>query len=114
MSTKTKIALAAAVFAASSSAALAQGYDPNLANRYPGLAAPGAYGYVANANAPARLNGAATFQSAPARLHQGRDVGLISRDVALPRGEARSYGGQEWFTAERSDRASSPYAGGGF
>ena len=32
---KTKIALAAAVFAATSSAALAQGYDPNLANRYP-------------------------------------------------------------------------------
>jgi hypothetical protein len=114
MLTKTKIALAAAVFAATSSAALAQGYDPNLANRYPGLAAPGAYGYVANANAPTRLNGAATFQSAPVQLRQGRDVGLISRDVALPGAEARSYGGQNWFNVERNDRASSPYAGGGF
>jgi len=41
---------------------------------------------VANANAPARLNGAATFQSAPVQLRQGRDAGLISRDVALPGG----------------------------
>ena len=114
MLTKTKIAFAAAVFAASSSAALAQGYDPNLANRYPGMAAPGVYGYSADANAPARLNRATTFQSAPVRLHQGRDVGLTSRDAARPSGEARSYGGQDWFNAERSDRAASPYAGGGF
>ena len=98
MLTKTKIALAAAVFAATSSAALAQGYDPNLANRYPGLAAPGV----------------ATFQSAPVQLRQGRDVGPISRDVALPGAEVRSHGGQDWFNVERSDRASSPYAGGGF
>ena len=114
MLTKTKIAFAAAVFAASSTAALAQGYDPNLANRYPGLAAPGVYGYVANANTPAQLNRGATFQSAPVRLRQGRDVGLISRDVALPGGEVRSSGGQDWSNAERIDRASSPYAGGGF
>ena len=39
--TKTKIALAAVLFAATSSAALAQGYyDPNLANRYPGYPTP--------------------------------------------------------------------------
>ncbi len=116
MLTKTKIALAAAVFAATSSAALAQGYDPNLANRYPGLADPGVYGYVAGGNAPTQLNQGqapgAAFQSAPVRLRQGRNVGVISRDVALPSGEARSYGSQDWFDVVRSDRASSPYAGG--
>ena len=43
--TKTKIALAAALFAATSSAAFAQGFDPDLSNRYPGYAAPNTYGY---------------------------------------------------------------------
>ena len=57
--TKTKIALAAALFVASSaSVALAQEFDPNLANRYPAFAAP-----VATSS---------TFQSAPVRLHQQR------------------------------------------
>ena len=40
MLTKTKIALGAALFAATSSIALAQGFDPNMANRYPGYADP--------------------------------------------------------------------------
>ena len=40
MLTKTKIALAAALFAATSTVALAQGFDPNLANRYPAYAGP--------------------------------------------------------------------------
>src|SRR4029077_581111 len=40
MLTKTKIALATALFAATSTAVLAQGFDPNLANRYPAYASP--------------------------------------------------------------------------
>ena len=120
MLNKTKIAIAAAVFAATSSAALAQGYDPNLANRYPGLDDPGVYGY-AGGNAPTLLNRGATFQSAQVQLRHGRDAGLVSRnvalpnrDVALPSAEPRNYGSQsqDWFDVERSDRASSPYAGG--
>jgi len=97
-----KTALAISIVLGSASLALAQGFDPNLANRYPGYAEPGTYGYSANANAPARLQPAPhqTFQSAPARLHQGRD--------------AVQTGGQaDWFTIDRNDRASSPYAGGG-
>ena len=38
---RTKIALAGLLFAAAGSSAFAQ-YDPNLANRYPGYAAPNA------------------------------------------------------------------------
>ena len=38
MNTKTKLALAAALFVGTTSLAAAQGYDPNLANRYPALA----------------------------------------------------------------------------
>ena len=49
MLTKTKIALATALFAATSSVAMAQGFDPNMANRYPSYAAPQSYGYVAGA-----------------------------------------------------------------
>jgi hypothetical protein len=112
--TKTKIAVAVAVFAATSSAALAQTFDPNLANRYPGLTNPGVYGYTAGANAPTRLTQGGTFQSAPVRLRQGHDAGIVSRDVALPGAAAGSYGSRDWFNVERSDRASSPYAGGGF
>ena len=126
MLNKTKIVLAAALFAATSSAALAQGYDPNLANRYPGLANPGVYGY-AGGNAPTLLNRGTTFQSAQVQLRHGRDAGLTSRNVALTSrnvalpsrevapltGETRNYGSQDWFDIERSDRASSPYAGGG-
>jgi hypothetical protein len=115
--TKTKIALAAVLFAATSSAALAQGYyDPNLANRYPGYAEPNTYGYLPSGklgdlhSAPS-----ATFQSAPVRLQKHGNVHLQAapvwqqRDVALPTGSVDS---NNWFEVERSDRASSPYAGG--
>ena len=115
--TKIKIALAAVLFAASSSAALASYYDPNLANRYPGYAEPNTYGYVGGANTPQKLNGAAasTLQSSEVRLQKYGNAYLQSapvlqqRDVALPTGTA---GSNDWFAIERSDRASSPYAGG--
>jgi hypothetical protein len=84
--TKTKIALAAALFAATSSAAFAQ-FDSNTANRYPGYAGP-----------------AGTLQSAPVRLQK-------QRSVAQPVDTAVSTGQSE-FDTDRFDRASSPYAGG--
>ena len=67
MLTKTKIALAATLFAATSSVAMAQGYDPNLANRYPHLADP--IKPAQQATAPR-----GKLQSAPVRLQQGRTL----------------------------------------
>ena len=91
MLTKTKIALIAALMMGTASAAMAEdGFDPNLANRYPAYAAPGA-------SAPQ------SFRSAPVQLEQGRNV-------ALPRSQS-TYGGTQ---ANGFDRASNPYAGGGF
>jgi hypothetical protein len=54
MLTKTKIALAAVLFAGTATIASAQEFDPNLANRYPGY------------NGPAAAT--QSFQSAPVRL----------------------------------------------
>lgn len=94
MLTKTKIVLAAMIVAATSSVALAQEFDPNLANRYPAYADPAGPHVV--------------FGSAPAQLRQ-------SRNVALQTGQTRSFAAQPSpFEIDRSDRASSPYAGGGF
>jgi hypothetical protein len=70
MSTKTKIVFAAALVAATSSAALATEFDPNPANRYPAYAEP--------------IAPQATFRSAPVYLRQGRNV-------ALPAGQTKSY-----------------------
>jgi hypothetical protein len=98
-----KTALATSIVLGSASLALAQGgFDPNHANRYPSYAEPGTYGYSPNANVPVRMQPApqTTFQSAPVRLHRGRDA-------------ART-GGQQRSTIDRNDRASSPDAGGGF
>jgi hypothetical protein len=110
MLTKTKIALAATLFAATSSVAMAQGFDPNMANRYPHLANPEAHGYVEGANAPVRMHQApnATFQSAPVRLQQGRNAGVTNEQPSS------SYWGPTEVDVDRADRASSPYAGGGY
>ncbi|TMJ01987.1 MAG: hypothetical protein E6G97_14240 [Alphaproteobacteria bacterium] len=97
MLTRTKIALATALFAVTSTVALAQGFDPNLANRYP-----------ANANPVAQAVGPhASLHSAPVRLQQSRNVGLTSEPSGV-------FTGQSEFNIDRADRASSPYAGGGF
>jgi hypothetical protein len=72
MLTKTKIALAAALFVGTASVAMADGeFDPNLANRYPAYNGPAAHG---------------TFQSAPVALYQGRNVALQGRNVSLYQG----------------------------
>ena len=99
MLTKTKIALAAVLFAATSSAALAQGFDPNLANRYPSYADP-------IAPAPQATERGA-LQSAPVRLQQGRDAALTNDIGNYSRTQSE-------FDVDRNDRTSSPYAGGGF
>jgi hypothetical protein len=100
MLTKTKIVLAAALFAATSSVAMAQ-FDPNLANRYPAYADPGAQA--------ARTT---TLQSAPVRLHQGHSAGLTSRSVGLTNNANAPAAQPSEFDVDRFDRASSPYAGG--
>ena len=87
MLTKTKIALAAALFAATSSVAVAQGFDANLTNRYQGYVAP---------NASAQTSAPRTLQS--------RDVGLTNGQFSAP----------SPVDVDRNDRASSPYSGGGF
>ena len=84
--TKIRIALVAALLAGSASAALAHDFDPNLANRYPAYAGAGAV---------------QTFQSAPVRLHEGRNVGIwqqqYNRRVPGSQGDT-SYGG-DWAQA---------------
>ena len=67
MLTKTKIALAAALIAGTTSVAFADGFDPNLANRYPSnnesVAAQGTY-----RTAPVALSRNGHLRSAPVRL----------------------------------------------
>jgi hypothetical protein len=121
MFTKSKIALAATLVLGSTSLALAQGFDPNLANRYPHLAGPHMHGYVDGSNSPVQMGQApnATLQSAPVQLRQGRhparrtapayleERSLQSRDVSLPREPAPSAAEEQWF-----DRATQSFGGG--
>ena len=100
MNTKTKLALAAVLFAGTTSFAAAQGFDPNLANRYPALANP----VAAAPHASAHQN--RTLRTAPVGLSERRNVQLNNQ---------RGYGAsQDEFSVDVHDRASSPYAGGGF
>jgi hypothetical protein len=88
MLTKTKVALATALVALTSSVALAQGFDPNLQST------------------PVQLrtrDAALPTRSAPAQMR--------TRDVALPTNPSNDQ--SSWFDVDRNDRASSPYAGGG-
>ena len=64
MFTKTKIALAAVLVAATASVATAQEFDPNLANRYPAYAAPQAQSApVFTSRSVALTGGQSTVQS---------------------------------------------------
>ena len=106
MNTKTKIALAAVLFAGTTSFAAAQGFDPNLANRYP------AYANSAAAAPQVSAHQNRTLRSAPVGLYQGRSA-YQGRNVQL--NNQRSFGtSQDEFTVDVHDKASSPYAGGGF
>jgi len=107
MLTKTKIALAAALVAGTSSLAAAQGFDPNLANRYPGLANPTAAApRLSTPHVSAHQD--RTLRTAPASLHtqSARARSLTTRPVALPRTEV-PLGSDEWL-----DRASQVFDGG--
>jgi len=126
--TKTKIALAAVLFAATSSAAFAQGFDPDLSNRYQGYAQPGVYGYssagklgslqsatggnIQSAQVRLQKHGKTFLQSAPFRLQLSAPV-LEQRDVSLPGTSEGYYDGDRQLNADRFDHASSPFAGGG-
>src|SRR3979409_1238992 len=99
MNTKTKLALAAALFVGTTSLAAAQGYDPNLANRYPALANP----IAAAPQVSAHQN--RTLRSAPVGLSQGRH-GYRSRNVQL--NTQRGFGAsQDPISVDAHDHASS-------
>ena len=72
MLTKTKIALAAALIAGTTSVAFADGFDPNLANRYPSYNEPGATHphkwQGTYRTAPVALSRNGQLRSAPVRL----------------------------------------------
>jgi hypothetical protein len=95
MSRKLKIAIVSLMLLGTASAALAEGYDPSLANRYPAYADPVA------------ATSHATLQSAPVNLRH-------EAPGTLTGGHPGYYSGQAQFNVDRSDHASSPYAGGGF
>jgi hypothetical protein len=93
MFTKTKIALAATLVAVTSTVALAQDFDPNLANRYPAYADP-----IGERIADGML------QSAPVQLSQpqawtnyGQFAPQYNRNVPGNQGDT-SYG-QDWAQA---------------
>ena len=72
MFTKTKVALAATLIALTSTVALAQEFDPDLANRYPSYADPGTYGYTTNGDVATLLQptSRAMPQSGSGRLNE--------------------------------------------
>jgi hypothetical protein len=76
MFTKTTTALAVILTLGSPALALAQGFDPNLSNRYPHLADPHMHGYVDGGNVPVQMGQApnAASQSAPVHLRQHDNV----------------------------------------
>ena len=92
MLTKTKIALAVALLAGSVTVAAADGYDPNLANRYGRPVARAPYG---------------AFQSAPVRLQKG------STYLPATNPPVDEVNQNDWYNTDARDKASSPYAGGG-
>ena len=71
----TRIALAAALLAGRASTAMADCWDFNLANRYPGYAAPGAQ--------------AQALRYDPARVQQGRSVALPGRQSSTSQRASR-------------------------
>jgi hypothetical protein len=95
MLTKTKIALAAALFAGSATVAMAGGYDQNAAYRNRSYVDPYYRGPVAPYGA---------WQNAPVRLQDGR----VYAPVTNPPVDEN-----DWFDTDIHDKASSPYAGGG-
>jgi hypothetical protein len=102
MLTKTKIAVAAALVALTSTAAMAQGFfDPDLANRYPAYGNPGVYGYTADGRLTTHLNPAhqGTLQSAPVRLNETSVNGAQfapQSNRRVPGNQGDTSYGQDW------------------
>jgi hypothetical protein len=123
MLTKTKIALIVALVAGSASAASAQGFDPNPANRYPHYSTPEGRGsmYIGTGTSAASQNvasqnvaprGARTLQSAPVRLQQGRNRAPVYGQFETAPVYGQFGAQQDEIGVDLRDRASSPYAGG--
>ena len=86
MLTKTKIALAAVLVAATASVAAAQEFDPNLANRYPAYNGPVAGTFQ---SAPVSLERRGQLRSAPVRLqNQNTFGGTFQEPVSQGAGRA--------------------------
>jgi hypothetical protein len=78
--TKATIAVATVLFAATSSAAFAQGFDPNLSNRYPILNQPYAYGYAPSGTLTGMAAAPVWLQTAPGPVYRqryGREIGTV-------------------------------------
>lgn len=112
MLTKTKIALAAALFAGTASVAVAQDADPNLLNRYPSY-----NGIVAAApqatfqTAAVKLERHRHFREAPVRLQQDRgfqDQGFSRNPTTQGAGHAPG----AFYEQEQSGYPQSPPGGG--
>jgi hypothetical protein len=102
MLTKTKVALAAVLFAGSATVAMAGGYDANVAYRYSPYADP-SYD-VPYYRGPVARAPYGTWQDAPVRLQDGRVYAPITNP---PVNE------NDWYDTDTHDKASSPFAGGG-
>lgn len=101
MLAKSKIALVATLVALTSTVALAQDFDPDLANRYPAYADPGVYGYTANGDVPTLLHPTSppTLQSAPAQLNQTPANGtwfVPQYNRRIPGNQGDTSYGQDW------------------
>ena len=105
MLTKTTIALAAVLLAGSATIAAAEGYDPNLANRYPAYADP-IYAGPSYVGPVARAPHGA-LQSAPVRLQNGSTYAPATNPPVDEINE------NDWYNTDTHDKASSPFAGGG-
>lgn len=117
--TKTKIALVAALIAGSATAASAQGFDPNPANRYPayagaGVAAPYLGQMWGTGSSVSTASPTPQLQSAPVALRNGRNaaprVQTAPQFQTAPVGlyQGPSYG----YPAAPIDRDALPHAGG--
>lgn len=104
MLTRSKTILAASLVLGLSSVAHAQGFDPNLANRYPADADPYSYGYTASGNLSTLLHPAphGTFQSAPVHMKRNGDAARNSTQHVpqytrrIPGNQGDTSYGQDW------------------